>query len=253
MQDVVLLGASNLVLSWPTVMSSLRRLTAAPLRVNVAMGMGRSYIKSSAFWFRRLPSIQECQLWNLLPQSAVPVPPVVLITDLGNDIVYLFEPEEIADSLRECIRKVQSWRPDAKIVVTGLPLASLMGIGKSRFVVARTVLFPSCTLSQRIAIDRSVELDQRARKIAADSGVNFIEPDAHWYGVDPIHVLAKYRAEAFSKYFAGFGLTGAGSTNHPRQFTERRLPTAAERIIFGRRKTIRQPVISTADCTVSAW
>lgn len=55
MQDVVLLGASNLVLSWPTVLSSLRRLTAAPLRVNVAMGMGRSYIKTSAFWFRRLP------------------------------------------------------------------------------------------------------------------------------------------------------------------------------------------------------
>lgn len=253
MQDVVLLGASNLVLSWPTVMSSLRRLSASPLRVNVAMGMGRSYIKTSAFWFRRLPSIQECQLWNLLPPSAAAVPPVVLMTDLGNDIVYLFEPEEIAASVRECICKVQRWRPDAKIVVTGLPLASLMSISKPRFVVARTVLFPSCTLSQKTAVDRSVELDQRARRIAADTGVNFIEPDAHWYGMDPIHVLAKYRAEAFSKYFAGFGLAQSGSADDPRKFTTRRLPTAAERIIFGRRKTVRQPVISEPDCTVSAW
>lgn len=39
----------------------------------------------------------------------------------------------------------------------------LDGNRQAEICYARTVLFPSCTLSQRIAIDRSVELDQRLK------------------------------------------------------------------------------------------
>jgi hypothetical protein len=252
MQDVVLLGASNLVLGWPAMMKALPRLTADPLRINIATGMGRSYIETSAFWFRKLPSILDCQLWSHLPQESGQ-PPVVLITDVGNDIVYLFEPDQIAKSVRECIRKVRNWRPDAKFVITGLPLASLMRVGKPRFLIARTILFPGCTLSRDIIIERSMELDQLVRQIADDPEFRFIEPAPQWYGMDPIHVLPRYRAEAFRTYFDAFGLPSSPESRGIRQNLQIRLPTAAERTVFGRKRTVVQPAASTPNLIVSAW
>ena len=252
MQDVVLLGASNLVLGWPAMMTALQRLTAEPVRVNIATGMGRSYIKTSAFWFRRLPSILDCQLWNQLPEN-LSRPPLVLITDVGNDIVYLYQPDHIAESVRQCISRVRNWRPDAKLVMTGLPLASLRRIGNARFLIARTILFPGCTLSRNDVIERSVALDQLVRQIADDSGIRFVEPAPNWYGIDPIHVLPKYRVEAFRTYFDAFEVLDSADPNPARQLTQLPLPTAAERTVFWRRKTVEQPVVSRPDLIVSAW
>jgi hypothetical protein len=252
MQDIVLLGASNLVLGWPAMMKALQRRTADPLRVNIATGMGRSYIKTSAFWFRRLPSILDCQLWNHLPQESGE-PPRVLITDVGNDIVYLYEPDQIAESIRECIRKVRNWRSDAEFVMTGLPLASLMRVGKSRFLIARTILFPGCTLSRNTVIERSMELDRLVRQIAHESGIRFIEPAPQWYGMDPIHVLPRFRAEAFCTYFDAFELPSSSEPDNVRQQSKIRLPTAAQRTVFGREKTVLQPAASTPNLIVSAW
>jgi len=252
MQDVVLLGASNLVLGWPAMMKALQRLTAEPLRVNIATGMGRSYIKTSAFWFRQLPSILDCQLWDHLPENSSR-PPLVLITDVGNDIVYLYQPDQIAESVRECIRRVRTWRPDAKLVMTGLPLASLLGVGGARFVIARTILFPGCTLSRNDVIERSQALDQLVRQIADDSEIGFVEPDPTWYGIDPIHVLSKHRIKAFCKYFDAFELPKSADVNTARQLTQIPLPTAAERTVFWRRKTVEQPASSRPDLIVSAW
>ena len=118
----MLLGASNLVLGWQALTDSLRQVTDAPVNLNVALGMGRSYIKTSAFWFRQLPAISKCGLWDQLPRDSAN-PPLVLITDLGNDIVYLFEPDQIAAGVRECLDRIRNWRPDARIVMTGLPIA----------------------------------------------------------------------------------------------------------------------------------
>ena len=252
MQDVVLLGASNLVLGWPAMMKALQRQTVNPLRVNIATGMGRSYIKTSAFWFRRLPSILDCQLWNHLPQESGH-PPRVLITDVGNDIVYLYEPDRIAESVRECVRKVRNWRSDAKLVMTGLPLASLLRVGKSRFLIARTILFPGCTLSRNTVIERSLELDRLVRQIADESGIHFIEPQTQWYGMDPIHVLPRHRAEAFRTYFDAFELPSLPDTNGIRKHSKIGLPLAAHRTVFGREKTVAQPAASTPNLIVSAW
>lgn len=108
-QDVVLLGASNLVLGWQALNRRACQMTMAPLNLNVALGMGRSYLKTSTFWFRKLPGIRDCGLWDQLPRDAAN-PPLVLITDLGNDIVYLFDPDQIAATVRQCIKQILAWR-----------------------------------------------------------------------------------------------------------------------------------------------
>ena len=252
-QQIVLLGASNLVLGWPALMRSLRQLTAAPLNLNVAIGMGRSYIKTSAVWFRKLPSINSSALWNHLPGD-MDQAPRVLITDIGNDLVYLFEPNEIASSIRRSIDRILAWRSDARIVMTGLPLDSVARIGRVRYLVARSILFPGCFLPHSTILSRSCALQKLVQDLAAEYRITFVEPESHWYGVDPIHVLRKYRETAFLKYFAPFDLAPSNSLANPATSKMQiPLPIAAERTVFWREKTVPQPVYQSADCVVSAW
>ena len=254
-QQIVLIGASNLVLGWPALIRSLRQLTAAPLNLNVAIGMGRSYIKTSAVWFRQLPSINASGLWDHLPCDMSQAPRV-LITDIGNDLVYLFEPNDIVVSLRQSIKRILAWRSDARIVMTGLPLDSVARIGKMRYLVARTILFPGCFLPHSTILARSLVLEKLVQDLAAEYRIAFVQPESHWYGMDPIHVLPKYRETAFLKYFAPFDLAAAtaASLNH-KATTKKRvpLPTAAERTLFWQNKTVKQPVFQSPDCVVSAW
>ena len=86
-QTVLLLGASNLTLGWKPALKALSDTVPGPLDVRVSLGMGRSYVDWSGFWLRRLPGIVNCGLWDSLQDSGSK-PPLVLITDLGNDIVY---------------------------------------------------------------------------------------------------------------------------------------------------------------------
>ncbi len=260
-QNVVLLGASNLVLGWRAMLASLRQETEAPINLNVALGMGRSYIKSSAFWFRRLPAISECGLWGKLPRDSANRP-LVLITDLGNDIVYLFEPDRIAASVRQCIRQILAWRSDAKIVMTGLPLASLTRIGTLQFQIAKTLLFPGCPLSRTSILERSLSLDHLVRQLAAEFDIPLVEPEPHWYGFDAIHVVPKFRAAAFQKYFAAFELGTPARAfelgtpardSRPSANVRIDLPTAAARTVFGRNRIVAQPVFRSSEIVISAW
>lgn len=251
-QDVVLLGASNLVLGWQAVIDSLRQVTAAPINLNVALGMGRSYVKTSAFWFRQLPAIRDCGLWDQLPRDSSN-PPLVLITDLGNDIVYQFQPDQIAATVRDCIRRILDWRSDAKIVMTGLPLASLTRAGRLQFQIARTIMFPGCRLSRTSILERSTSLDQLARQVAVEVNIPVVEPEPYWYGYDAIHVLPKFRAAAFQKYFAAFDLQTTAIDPRTSGRILVKLPTAAARTVFGRSRVAQQPVFRSSEIVVSAW
>lgn len=252
-QDVVLLGASNLVLGWPALMNTLRQGSGVPLNIHAAFGMGRSYLKTSAVWFRQLPSILDCGLWEHLPLDS-PHSPVVLITDLGNDIVYLFEPDEIAASVRLCIERILTWRSDARIVMTGLPMASIDRIHKLQFLIARTILFPGCRLPYSILRERSYALETLAHKLAAEFGIPLVEPESHWYGQDPIHVLPRYRVSAFTKYFAPLNLATPGQPDENASIRNRvPLPTAAARRLFWQNRIVEQPVFRSPELVVSAW
>ena len=251
-QDVVLLGASNLVLGWQALTGALRHMTTAPINLNVALGMGRSYVKTSAFWFRQLPAISQCGLWDQLPRESAN-PPLVLITDLGNDIVYLFEPDRIVASVRQCIRQILDWRSDAKIVMTGLPLGSLTRIGTLQFQIAKTIMFPGCSLSRTSILERSLSLDHLVRQLATEFGIPLVEPEPHWYGFDAIHVVPKFRAAAFQKYFAAFELATSAVDSRTSENVRIDLPTAAKRTVFGRNRTVEQPVFRSPEIVVSAW
>src|SRR5438552_19189250 len=87
MRRVILLGASNLTRSFPTVVATVRQTWSEPVEIMAAMGHGRSYGEDSSFLGRKISGIFPCALWQDL-QNRSRLPAVALLTDVGNDLLY---------------------------------------------------------------------------------------------------------------------------------------------------------------------
>lgn len=250
-QTVLLLGASNLTLGWKPALSALCATVPGPLDVRVSLGMGRSYIDWSGFWLRRLPGIVNCGLWDSLQDSGSK-PPLVLITDLGNDIVYMHSPEKIFETASECVRRIRAWRPDARIVLTGLPLDSVKSLGSVHFVIARSLLFPRCTMPLKEICEKSFALDGFIRDFAKTNNLPCVIPKAEWYRADPIHVIPPLREQVFRHFFSHWNIDPAATTQSSAR-PQAGLPKSAVRTIAGLQRQSAQPVFRSPELVVSAW
>ncbi|MEY3175979.1 MAG: hypothetical protein RLZZ436_3893 [Planctomycetota bacterium] len=250
---VVLIGASNLTLGWHSLLRQLRRACPGPLDVHIAAGMGRSYIKPARFAHRSLPSILDCGLWNAIP--AADGPPRVLITDVGNDLAYGFEPEQIMESVEACVARIRAWRSDAISLITLPPLASLQSLGPARFRAARALLFPGSRLLLPDVLRLAAALAELLHNLGLKNAMSTLSPPAAWYGLDPIHIRRSSRATAFASMFASWGRGAAGDPDEPSTAVPAWpwLPTPAERQLFRSPRTTPQPVFSGPDLRISAW
>jgi len=247
---VVLLGASNLSLSWPRIMDQLNSRFREPLDVITAHGMGRSYVcDDSGFAWNRLPGIMHSEIWDSRVPRFDNSATFGLLTDFGNDLLYGREPEEIAAAAAECIRRLRSWDPTASIVMTRPPVESVNTLGWLRFCVSRFVLFPFSALTLPLVKAKTIELDERLQQVASELQVPIYQPHAHWYGVDPIHVKWRYQTDAFA---AMMNLWGVECDKVTRS-TNRKRPTPALRWWFGREKRKPQPSVCDGGTSVFAY
>ena len=227
---VVLLGASNVKMGFPRVLSCL----PAPVEVLAAMGHGRSFgTWSRLAWVRQLPGILQCGLWEELERRP-PLPTVALITDVGNDLLYGAPVRTIEGWIRTCLERLA--RHQAEPILGLLPLASLEKVSAFRYHLVRSILFPGRRAASWSAMLESArELNDRLRGLGLEHGARIVEPSPSWYGLDPIHVRRSMRSHAWTEIL-----------RHPRLAGERtlaagRLPLfgAAELKLFGR--TLRNP------------
>lgn len=186
---VVVLGASNVARGLARLSAIVRTRAAAPVQLFVAAGHGRSYGVNSRVVARRLPSILGCGLWRALDRAAEPGErerSVALVTDIGNDLLYGFSVEQVAGWVRESLRRLGD--RVARVVVTGLPLASVAGVGGFRYRALRTCYVPGCRLSLEELKAAAGQLDARVRDLAAEHAAAVIEQPVEWYGFDAIHL-----------------------------------------------------------------
>lgn len=259
-QSVLLLGASNLTLGWKPAVRALQQVVPGDIDLRVCLGMGRSYIDWSALLIRRLPGIIQCGLWENLP-TAGSRSPLVLMTDIGNDIVYMRDPEEIFQSVEECRRRILAWRPDARIAMTGLPLPSVEAMGRTRFLFMRTMLFPGCLMSFQQICERSRVLNSLVENYVREHQIPFIKPEGAWYHLDPIHVIPSMREKVFRQFFSLWNTRETGSEDPQMAATQTTpsltatppLPTTAVRTVAGFARRTSQPVYQSSQLVVSAW
>jgi hypothetical protein len=249
MRRVVLLGASNLTLSFPLVVESLRATLGEPFELIAAHGHGRSYGAWSRVLFRGLPGVATCQhLWKHLetvPADSFPdEPPLALITDIGNDVLYGASVERIVAWVGECLDRLS--RHNADVVMTQLPVASVTALPPWRYHATRMLFFPGRRLSWDEMRNRVRHLSEELNRLAREFDAVLVEPQPDWYGIDPIHIRGSKRIEAWRHIFSQWS-----TLPRPPQMAQATYRSAlklwllhpAERRLFGRTCTRQQPCL----------
>jgi hypothetical protein len=244
--QIVLLGASNLALSLPWILTILERGFSDPLDILMSCGHGRSYGNRSRVLVRSLTGIRDCGLWEHL--SSQPGQRQVLVTDIGNDIMYGVTPQSIADWVSDCIDRCQP--ADGQLLITQLPLDSLERLSSWKFRLIKAVLFPRHQVSWPTVQTRIQQLAQHLKEIATAAGGQLITPKLEWYGIDPIHIRRSQRTEAWDHIFSHWTTwTRPQNTRSPSVWkclqSWRLRPQ--QRQILGRTQCASQPVIDRRD------
>ncbi len=214
--SVVLLGASNLTRGISCAVETSRLLLGAPINVFAACGLGRSFGKRSRVLARDLPGITECGIWDALRNQPGPRPTFALITDLGNDILYGEKPQSIVNWVAECVdRLTGSVEADGnaetisgggansggrgRIIITQLPMASILSLPRWRFEIVRRLIFPANRAPFREVVVAAIELNERLVDFAAHRGIQTVEMEGEWYGFDPIHIRPRHWPQAWNR------------------------------------------------------
>jgi hypothetical protein len=251
---VVLIGASNVTRGMSVAVETARLLLGAPLDVHFVAGRGRSYGLDTFVVVRSLPSVRDSAFWSRLDQFE-PVPTYGLIADVGNDLMYGIEPQRVVDWVVCCIDALAA--RDTRLVIAAPPLARLSRIGPTDYLIARTLLFPRNRMPRATALERAEALHRLLHDLARDRNCPIIDPPAHWYGADPIHLRLRCQAEAWSTILGRW--TGDGDAPRASGSVARWLALhsrSPERWrLFGRISRGRlQPCLRLADgTTVSLW
>ena len=248
----VVLGASNLTLAWPRLLSLVCQRFSTPVHVYTAHGMGRSYmLERTGFAMSRLPGILHCGIWAALPRLDDAVTPYALVTDVGNDLVYGCDPADVVAAAKESVQRLRKWNPGCRIVLTRPPVESLHGLGRLRFLLFRSVLFPFSRLTLEIVRQKTLELDERLALLAEQNAVHIVRPNLEWYGLDPIHIRRRCQRRAFTKMLNPWDTQVCAESIAPRVSLSR--PTAELRWMLGTEHRTRQPSIDGGGGSVFAY
>jgi hypothetical protein len=256
----VILGASNLKRGLPVLCSALCGAAPGPVEVLAACGHGRSYVGWSRIGWgvRALPGIAPgsagCGLWRAL-EARPPLPTVALLTDVGNDLLYGPSVDEILGAVARCLLRLQEL--GATVVCTPLPMVSLEKLTPLRYHTVRTILYPGRGEPWPSLLARARELDARLRGLAGRHGMPVIEPQAAWYGIDPIHVRRGLRRQAWEQVLAQWPLRSPAPVPEPGVLKAGRLRLpllgAEELRLFGVRRHREQPACRLADGSTVAF
>ena len=250
---VVVLGASNVSRGLARLAAAVRGRAAGPVDLYVAAGHGRSYGANSRVWMRRLPSILWSGLWRGIERALVTGDRPqgrALVTDIGNDLLYGFEVEQVAAWVDECLRRFSALGIDA--VVTRLPLASIRGVGRMRFSVLRSLYVPGCRLDLDELVKRAESLDRMIVELAAAHGRAVIEQPANWYGLDALHIRRCRLPDLWNRVADAWGLVAGVSAGQRLDRLRLGLAAAEVRSLGGFIRYTPQPAVQLGDlATVS--
>lgn len=202
---VVALGASNLSRGLPRLLNVARARCGGPVDLVVAAGHGRSYGVTSRIGLRRLPSILWSGLWRALDRlPAASQPACGLVTDIGNDLLYGFSPEQTAGWVEECLGRLAS--RGVQLAVTRLPLESVARVGPVREWLLKTVYVPGCRLSRDRLVRAAERLDTLVVEATKRHAATVVDQPGAWYGFDSIHVRRRRLDDVWQRCAGAWGM-----------------------------------------------
>jgi hypothetical protein len=238
---VILLGASNVVLSFPTLVATARATWGEPVEFMAAMGHGRSYGQDTRVLGRKISGIFPCALWQDL-QKRPAMPTTALVTDIGNDLLYGVPLDRLLEWVSHCVDRLMD--ANATVVVTQLPIENLERLGEARFRLFRRILFPRNRHSLAELKSLAHSLNDRLIELGESRKIPVIPVSNAWYGFDPIHLTRRARRIAWPMLLSSWRAVDA-----PLVVPRSSLWTAAyllsrapwERSLLGIRRCVAQP------------
>jgi hypothetical protein len=134
------------------------------------------------------------------------MPTRALLTDVGNDILYGYSPDQILVWVEEAIDRLERWSTD--IVIAGLPRVGLRDISPAKFMFFRSILFPRCRLTFPEVAEAAAVVNDGLAAIARARGARFVPLKRDWYGIDPIHIRPSSWQPAWREILCGEPLPG---------------------------------------------
>jgi hypothetical protein len=247
---VVLLGASNLSIMFPTIVESARANFAQPLEMFVAKGFGRSYGQQSKIFAKKFSGILQSGLWATMDRARS-LPTVAIVADIGNDLAYETPVDTLVGWIEATLDRLAEH--DARVVLNNVPLASLQTVGWARYHVFREMLFPSCRLSRRELISRAERLSERLALVASDRKIPVFSGEIEWYGLDPIHPRWPAAGQIWSRMIGelvGPGLTVPLARPAPAEAFKLRRLRPESWVQFGFQRRASQPCARLTDGTI---
>jgi hypothetical protein len=254
MQQIVLLGASNLTSGFPV---AARLATAGrgpgPFRLLAAAGHGRAYAAASMVLGRGMPPIAGCALWRELAREPG-LPTRALVADAGNDLAYGVGLADTVTAIRGCVERLAA--AGAETVVVLPPIESIERLSPGRFLLLRSLIFPRHRFELAPILGDLRRLAAELRRLAAETGAEVAELDPDWFGPDRIHLRPARREEAWGRILAGAApapVDAAAGGGLPRRVRWRFLAADRARLL-GVPLRHRQPARRLADgSTVSFY
>jgi hypothetical protein len=238
---VILLGASNLTKSFPTVVATALQTWGEPVEIMAAMGHGRSFGQDSTVLARKISGIFPCALWQDL-QRRPPLPTAALVTDIGNDLLYGVPPDRLLEWVKNCLDRLSEM--GAAIVITQMPLGSVERLSEARFRFFRRLFFPRSRLTLADAKARVRSFNERLVQLGEAKKIPVIPVSAAWYGFDPIHLKRRVLRQAWPTLLAAWRAAEQPVVvARPSLWTTAYLATLPpwERSLFGIRRRAAQP------------
>jgi hypothetical protein len=194
----IFLGASNLARGYSALANCLIRCLAPhPVKILHAMGPGRGYCAEGGIFNITYPPIGSSGILNSArgrAQKAHQV--IVLITDIGNDIMYGVPLSEITSCLHTLFQKLDAIGAD--VFVNPIPLDFAEDVSEFQFRILRSVFYPHSTIDYSRAAD-TVDAVNEFLRDSAGGRIHLLPSAKDFCGVDKIHYSIFHSHKAWSQ------------------------------------------------------
>jgi hypothetical protein len=182
----VLLGASNLARGYSALSRKISQNISQVEFVN-AMGPGRGYCARGGLLNFTYSPIGECRVMDSAEVYAKQGRRIaVLLTDIGNDIMYGVPDPSLVECLDSLIEKSLQW--NAEVFVTSIHVDVSKDLGKTSFKLLQTIFYPKSpvTLEQADSAVKKVNhyLEEKAQQ---NERVHLVSGLSAFCGMDKIH------------------------------------------------------------------
>ena len=192
------MGASNLARGYTLLKRYLSKyLGSKNIEFLNALGPGRGFCAKGGMFNFIYPPIQDCQVVEAAEKKTKNTR-VVLITDLGNDLMYGVTADELIEYLDMLIDRILKW--NAEIFLTSIHINIKKDISRRIFYILRFIFYPRSKINfeeaDLLITKINLYLEEKTRK---NKKVHLITGMESYAGSDKIHYSLLKMHKAWSK------------------------------------------------------